>query len=83
MKNKISILAIIIFALLNFINCKENNMEKLETILDTIKNSYAPDKRTAIFNVKSEFKDGKVFISGETDNNEAKNELIYPDLRVL
>ncbi|MBK7106564.1 MAG: C40 family peptidase [Ignavibacteriae bacterium] len=77
MKNKISISVIIIFTLFNFINCKENNMEKLETILDTIKNTYAPDKRTAIFNIQSEFKDGKIFITGETDKDEAKNELIY------
>jgi len=52
MKNIFIKLAIITFIILIFNNCKQNMERKeLNSIVENIKNEYAPDKRVAIFNV--------------------------------
>ncbi|MBK8946158.1 MAG: C40 family peptidase [Ignavibacteriae bacterium] len=77
MKNKVAKFIIPVISIILFNFCQETKMEKLEDILSTVKNAYAPDKRTAIFDVNYEAKDGRYVFTGETNNNDAKNELIY------
>lgn len=48
----------------------------LSQIIDDVKNKYAPDKRTAVFNVEIIEENGKLILKGETNLPEAKKELL-------
>ncbi|MCU7494544.1 MAG: C40 family peptidase [Ignavibacteria bacterium] len=50
--------------------------KKMTELLDKIKQQFAPDKRTAIFNVQAEEEKGTVTLKGETNLQEAKDKLI-------
>ena len=52
------------------------NSEDVSKIVDSIRNKYAPDKRTAIFNVDYTFENESIHLSGETNLPEAKKELL-------
>jgi cell wall-associated NlpC family hydrolase len=52
------------------------NMSKYESIIAEIKQKFAPDKRVALFDVSTEIENEKVFLTGETNLPDAKNELL-------
>tara|TARA_B100001996_G_scaffold373144_1_gene350311 strand:- start:411 stop:1523 length:1113 start_codon:yes stop_codon:yes gene_type:complete len=65
------------FFLLLFLSCSSNNHEKeLGSILELIKNKYAPDKRIALFDIKFSYDDDIVILDGETNLKSAKNKIL-------
>ncbi len=63
--------------LLTFLNnCQNNNMKTVDSKIDEVKNKFAPDKRVAVFDIRYKNKEGKIFLSGESDNPNAVDELI-------
>ncbi|GJQ64022.1 MAG: cytochrome c [Melioribacteraceae bacterium] len=67
---KIRILSLIL--LLAFISYGQNS-NKVKSVLNDAKQKYAPDKRTAIFDVEYSEKDGVIMLTGETNIPEAKD----------
>ena len=53
----------------------QDNMEKVNSIIQTVKENFAPDKRVAIFNIEAIESGDKIIIKGETNLAEAKSEL--------
>lgn len=53
----------------------QSNMEKVNSIIQTVKEKFAPDRRTAIFNLELTESENKIIINGETNLAEAKSEL--------
>ena len=65
-----------IFLLMTFLSIhnysQENNkMEKINSIIQELKDKFAPDKRTAVFNFEAVESENKIIIKGETNINEA------------
>ncbi|HEX9251612.1 MAG TPA: C40 family peptidase [Ignavibacteriaceae bacterium] len=50
-------------------------MEKVNSIIQTVKEKFAPDKRTAVFSIEPTESENKIIIKGETNLTEAKSEL--------
>lgn len=50
--------------------------EKINSLIMKIKNKFAPDKRTALFNVELKKSNGNLYLIGETNIPEAKTKLI-------
>ena len=69
---------LVLFALLTiFTNSKaQNNMEKVNSIIQTVKEKFAPDKRVAIFNIEAAESGDNIIIKGETNLPEAKSEFV-------
>jgi len=68
-----------IFLLMTFLSIhnysQENNkMEQINSILQELKDKFAPDKRTAVFNFESVESESKIIIKGETNVSEAYSE---------
>ena len=68
-----------IFLITTFISVhiysQENNqMEKVNSIIKTVKEKFAPDKRTAVFNFEAVESENKIIIKGETNISEAYSE---------
>lgn len=58
-------------------NCSNNNkMNNLENILNNVKNEFVPDKRVGIFNIQFNEENGKISLTGESDNLNAVNNLL-------
>ncbi|HSP88076.1 MAG TPA: C40 family peptidase, partial [Ignavibacteriaceae bacterium] len=75
---KLKIVALILFNLFSSNLTAQDNkeMDLYISIIEEVKNKYAPDKRTALFEIKT-VKDPKtLYLSGETNLIEAKEELI-------
>ena len=53
------------------------NSEDVSKIVDSIRNKYAPDNRTAIFKVDYSLENESIHLSGETNLPEAKKELLF------
>jgi gamma-D-glutamyl-L-lysine dipeptidyl-peptidase len=53
-----------------------NKMEKINSIIQTVKEKFARDKRTAMFNLEATGSESKIIIKGETNIDEAKLEFI-------
>ena len=53
----------------------QDNMEKVNSIIQTVKENFAPDKRVAIFNIEAIESGDKIIIKGETNLPDAKAEL--------
>lgn len=51
-------------------------MEKVNSIIQTVKEKYAPDKRTAVFNLEATESENKIIIKGETNIDQAEFEFI-------
>ena len=51
-----------------------NIMEKVTSIIQEVKEKFAPDKRTAIFNFEAAESENKIIIKGETNIDEAYSE---------
>ncbi|HZW39786.1 MAG TPA: C40 family peptidase [Ignavibacteriaceae bacterium] len=52
-----------------------NKMNEVQKVIDDVRNQYAPDKRTAIFDVQVTEENGNIVLSGATNLVDAKNEL--------
>ncbi len=63
---------------LTFFNlaAQEDKMNIINNIVNEIKTKYAPDKRTAVFEIAAADSGGIYILSGETNLSEAKEELI-------
>lgn len=57
-------------------NAKEVHQSQYQPMLDELKTTYAPDKRVALFNITIEEKGDKIVLSGETNLEEAKSQLL-------
>ena len=55
---------------------QNSNMEKIQNIINQVEQKYAPDKRTAVFNVTFKTEENKNLLTGETNIKEAKTDLI-------
>ncbi len=66
-----------LFVLITFyVNTQaQNQMENLNTIIQNVKDKFAPDKRTALFNIEAIENENGIVIKGETNLPEAKAEL--------
>ncbi len=67
---------LMLFCALPIYSQQNNNMEKIQTLVNLVKEKYAPDKRTALFDVKLESENNQELLRGETNVKEAKNDLI-------
>jgi cell wall-associated NlpC family hydrolase len=75
MKIKWSILAIFLFTTV-LITAQTKNMKTINTIINSVKVKYAPDKRVALFNVEIKKEKKNLILTGETNIPEAKGELM-------
>ncbi len=75
MKIKWSVLVILLFSTV-LITAQSKNMKKINTIINSVKIKYAPDKRVALFNVEVNKVKKALILSGETNIPEAKAELL-------
>ena len=71
--NKILIFILILFFITN--NYAQNEMEKINTIIHNVKDQFAPDKRTSVFNIEVVQENEKLILKGETNLTEANTEL--------
>ena len=70
------IFLVLIILLTFYTNTKaQDNMEKVNSIIQTVKEKFAPDKRVAIFNIEATESGDKIIIKGETNLPDAKSEL--------
>lgn len=77
MKKTLFNLAILIFSIIIINGCmQKNNIEEINSLIVSVKDKFAPDKRVAIFNI-SPVMDGELIkLTGETNNIVALNELV-------
>jgi len=52
----------------------QDEMEKIKSIVNDVKEKFTPDKRTAVFNFEALESENKIIIKGETNINEAYSE---------
>ncbi|WP_299012274.1 SH3 domain-containing C40 family peptidase [uncultured Polaribacter sp.] len=73
-----SLKPIFLLLLLISVACSDNNqlIQQLESINNTFKNEFAPDKRVAIFDVNFSRENNKIIINGATDTKEAHQKLL-------
>ena len=64
-----------IFFVFNITAQENKSMDKVHKIILGLEQKYAPDKRTAVFNVFAEMKNNRIVIKGETNIAESKKEL--------
>lgn len=76
MKNAFFKFTIILITLLLLTNCnKKLDMEKIENTVNIVKNKYAPDKRVALFDIKTEVNENNIILQGETNLKDGIDEL--------
>ena len=68
-------LALIILITLYTNTKAQDDMEKVNSIIQTVKENFAPEKRVAIFNIEAIESGDKIIIKGETNLPDAKAEL--------
>ena len=67
-------IGLVILSLGFLLSCQQTSNKKIasvQTTSDSIRKIYAPDKRVAIYDLNFEMKNGKLFVDGETDQEEA------------
>ncbi len=74
LKFKIFLLFLILFAI-NLFAQRSNEMDKIQSVIKELENKYAPDSRTAIFQINVEQINNNFILKGETNLPEAKEEL--------
>lgn len=69
---------LILIVLAGFYSCHNNHILEtgLEGINESIKEQFAPDKRTAIYTIKIDSRDSKILVSGETNSKIAYQKLL-------
>ena len=75
MKRSIIILVFVLISSVNFI-AQEIKMDPVKKIIEEVKAKYAPDKRVAIFNVAAVQKGNSIALTGETNIEIAKQDLL-------
>ena len=78
----VKICAVLFFIIAISCNNNSPSISGLKEINKSIKEQYAPDKRTAIYAVDFNSADDKIFVEGETDSKEAYSELL-DSLKIL
>jgi hypothetical protein len=73
--NKALYLTAIVFLLINLTACQKELPDSFISELDEIKATWAPDKRTSVFDLNAKYRDGKWQIEGETSVSEAYREV--------
>ena len=68
-------LCLLLFLITIVIFPQKENMD-IQTKISEVKLKYAPDKRTAVFNVEGKLENKTIELTGETNSAEAKEELI-------
>ena len=53
-----------------------NKMGKVNSIIQTVKEKFAPDKRVAVFNLEATESENKMIVTGETNIGEAASEIV-------
>lgn len=76
LKTKIIFLILINLFTFNLFAQESNEMDKIQSIIKETENKYAPDPRTAIFQVNIEKENDNLILKGETNYPEAKKELL-------
>lgn len=77
MKNIFSNFTILIFSIITISGCMQNNnVEQINSLIDSVKDKYAPDKRVAIFNISPVIEGNAIKLTGESNNIVALNELV-------
>lgn len=71
---KITVLILLTVLSLNIY--AQSNMEKVNSIIQQVKEKFAPDKRTAVFNLEAVESGNKFTLKGETNIADAKTEFI-------
>ncbi len=69
--------SLLVVALVTFHCQDEDENKKINSIVQSIKQRYAPDNRTGIFSITTERGFKSLLVKGEVDNEHAKDELIY------
>ena len=69
-------LILILITVLSINIYSQSEMEKVNSIIHTVKDKFEPDKRVAVFNFESCELDDKVLLKGETNLPQAKSELV-------
>jgi len=72
-------IGLVILSLGFLLSCQQTSNKKIasvQTTSDSIRKIYAPDKRVAIYDLNFEMKNGKLFVDGETDQEEALSVLL-------
>ncbi|MEW6653568.1 MAG: C40 family peptidase, partial [Bacteroidota bacterium] len=68
---------LILTALLSITSlAQDNKIDKVNKMIEIVKQQYAPDKRVAVFQVKAGNIDGLITLTGETNLAEAKEKLL-------
>lgn len=57
-------------------NYAQNEMEKINSIIQNVKEQFSPDKRTSVFNVEAIKENDKIILKGETNLPNTKIELL-------
>ncbi len=70
------IITAILFLIINLTAQQMNTINKYKEIISEVKKEFAPDKRTAIFNVEVTESGNKIILTGETNLPKAKEKLI-------
>ena len=66
------------FLLITACSQKDNIIPPLVTdTIHKLEKQFAPDKRTAIFDIQASLTNGILLLKGETFNKEAKNQLLH------
>ena len=69
------LISILLFQISN--GCmQKDNMEQINSIILSVKEKYAPDKRVAIFNISPVLEDNSIKLLGETNQREGLAELL-------
>jgi hypothetical protein len=67
---------LVFFMTANIFSQENGKMDHINSIIETVKNKYAPDKRVALFNIEADESGGFYLLTGETNLPEAKMDLI-------
>lgn len=73
MKKFFTVIFILIFITNNY---SQTDMEKINSIIQYVKEQFAPDKRTSVFNIEVVQENEKLILKGETNLTEVKTELV-------
>lgn len=77
--NKLAIVSLVVLITVNACDPKNNNAAKqvkIDFLLDSLKNIYAPDTRVALWNVSTSESSDTMKLSGEVDNKTAYNDIM-------
>lgn len=67
---------LVFFMTANIFSQENGKMDHINSIIESLKNKYAPDKRVALFNIEADESSGFFILTGETNLPEAKMDLM-------